>query len=85
MGQTAQGENVSNPMMSLASVLKPDSMSEVERFRLVLIFILTQGGISESNLDGLLNYARLSLVYKSLIAAMSSVVGARLVFSNVSY
>lgn len=45
MGQTAQGDSLANPMMSLVNVLKPDSMSEVERFRLIMIFILTQGGV----------------------------------------
>ncbi|VDL62842.1 unnamed protein product, partial [Hymenolepis diminuta] len=82
MGQTAQGDSLANPMMSLVNVLKPDSMSEVERFRLIMIFILTQGGIIESNLEKLLDYARLSLTYKSLVASMSSIVGARLVTST---
>ncbi|VDO03694.1 unnamed protein product [Rodentolepis nana] len=82
MGQTAQGDPLANPMMSLVNVLKPDSMSEVERFRLIMIFILTQGGIIESNLEKLLDYSRLSLTYKSLVAAMSSIVGARLITST---
>ncbi|KAM7540447.1 hypothetical protein Aperf_G00000044175 [Anoplocephala perfoliata] len=82
MGQTAQGDSLANPMMSMVNVLKPDSMSEVERFRLILIYILTQGGILESNLEKLLDYARLSLTYKSLVAAMSSIVGARLITST---
>lgn len=43
MGQTAQGGTLANPMMSLVNILKPDTMSEVDRFRLILIFILTQG------------------------------------------
>lgn len=45
MGQTAQGDSLANPMVSLVNVLKPDSMSEVERFRLILMYILTQGRV----------------------------------------
>ncbi|VDD83117.1 unnamed protein product [Mesocestoides corti] len=81
MGQTAQGDVLANPMMSLVNILKPDSMSEVVRFRLLLIYIISQGGISETNLEKLLDYARLSLTYKTLVAAMSSVIGARLIIS----
>lgn len=43
MGQTAQGDALPDPMMSLVNVLKPDSMSELDRFRLILIYIITQG------------------------------------------
>ncbi|VDM18245.1 unnamed protein product [Hydatigera taeniaeformis] len=81
MGQTAHGDALSDPMMALVNVLKPDSMSEVDRFRLILIYIITQGGILEANLEKLLDYARLSLTYKSLVAAMSSIMGARLITS----
>eukprot|EP00108_Taenia_solium_P005697 TsM_000885800 transcript=TsM_000885800 gene=TsM_000885800 len=81
MGQTAHGDALPDPMMSLVNVLKPDSMSELDRFRLILIYIVTQGEILEANLEKLLDYARLSLTYKSLVAAMSSIMGARLISS----
>ncbi|CDS35928.1 syntaxin binding protein 1 [Echinococcus multilocularis] len=81
MGQTAHGDTLPDPMMSLVNILKPDSMTEVDRFRLILIYVITQGGILEANLEKLLDYARLSLTYKSLVAAMSSIMGARLISS----
>ncbi|VDN16518.1 unnamed protein product [Dibothriocephalus latus] len=85
MGQTAEGEALHDPMRSLVEVLSPDTMTELERFRLVVIFILSRSGISEAHLDKLLDYARLSLTYKSIIAALSSVLGARLINSSVSF
>ncbi|KAL5112452.1 Syntaxin-binding protein 1 [Taenia crassiceps] len=81
MGQTAHGDALPDPMMSLVNILKPDSMSELDRFRLILIYIITQGEILEANLEKLLDYARLSLTYKALVAAMSSIMGARLISS----
>ena len=48
-------------------------------------FLIFLGGIMESNLEKLLDYARLSLTYKSLVAAMSSIVGARLISSVVCF
>ncbi|BHF61329.1 Syntaxin-binding protein 1 [Sparganum proliferum] len=84
MGQTAEGEALHDPMRSLVEVLSPDTMTELERFRLVVIFILSRSGISEAHLDKLLDYARLSLAYKSIIAALSSVLGARLINASGS-
>lgn len=48
-----------------------------------LTYELLSGEILEANLEKLLDYARLSLTYKSLVAAMSSIMGARLISSIV--
>ncbi len=43
MGQTAEGGVLQNPMLPLVDVLRPESVSEVERFRLIVIYVISQG------------------------------------------
>lgn len=43
MGQTADGSALTNPMKALIDVLKPDSMSSEDRFRLLMTYIISQG------------------------------------------
>ncbi|CAH8492558.1 unnamed protein product [Heterobilharzia americana] len=58
MGETAEGEPVTDPMRVLVDIFKYDFTSVEERLRLLIIFSLIKEGFAESHLDKLLDCAQ---------------------------
>ncbi|KAF7232902.1 hypothetical protein EG68_09809 [Paragonimus skrjabini miyazakii] len=79
MGQTAQGEVLRDPMRALSGALRHDFTSVEDRLRLLMIFVLTKDGISESHLEKLLSSSDLDRSNKILFASLSLLLGAQLI------
>ncbi|KAJ3382670.1 vacuolar sorting protein VPS33/slp1 [Lobulomyces angularis] len=77
-GETAEGKTVRNGMQDLVPVLYDKSVPNVDKIRLLMLYIICQDGINDNDRRKLLEYAKLSIEECQAITNLS-LLGLRLV------
>ncbi|KAI3386666.1 hypothetical protein SNEBB_007764 [Seison nebaliae] len=70
MGCNAEGEKIKDHMKPLVHILMADEYPESDKLRLILLYILNKNGITEENLEKLINHSKLSMDAKKRILNM---------------
>lgn len=67
----AEGERVKDPMKLMVPLLIDPAVEPSDRLRLILLYILSKSGITEENLDKLLQHANIDMVEKETLTNAS--------------
>lgn len=71
VGQTPEGEKLSNVLSSITAILRDETVAPEVKCRLLLIYMLTQGNISEENQNKLIKTGKLEGKYERMINNLS--------------
>ncbi|TKR81147.1 hypothetical protein L596_015072 [Steinernema carpocapsae] len=67
MGTDADGERVKDPMKLMVPLLIDGNVKTEDRLRLILLYILSKNGITDENLNKLLQHANISMAEKDTL------------------
>ncbi|MFH4982627.1 hypothetical protein AB6A40_009336 [Gnathostoma spinigerum] len=67
----AEGERVRDPMRLMVPLLIDPAVEQADRLRLILLYIISKNGISQENLDKLLQHANIDMVEKEMLTNAS--------------
>ena len=67
MGVDSQGEKIKDPMKIIVPLLLDNDVKVEDKLRLIMIFLLNKNGITEENLQKLLNHAMIPEANKQSI------------------
>uniref|UniRef100_A0A914VXY8 Uncharacterized protein n=1 Tax=Plectus sambesii TaxID=2011161 RepID=A0A914VXY8_9BILA len=67
MGMDADGERIKDPMKLMVPLLIDPGVRNEDRLRIILLYILSKNGVTDENLNKLLQHANIPLAEKETL------------------
>ena len=72
MGTDAEGERIKDHMRNITPILLDPKVNNIDKLRIIILYVLSKNGVPEDNLNRLVNHAQLSSDDKQTIINLAN-------------